>query len=107
MNQKMKYILYGLCFLIVGIGYLGDAGMLWNFTVFFPGWWTLFLIVPSIVNIVEKGFSFVNILFLCMGIYLFLDANHLIHFNLNIQFIAAVSCTAFGGWLLFKGVSES
>lgn len=104
MNQKIQNIIYGLCFLIVGIGYLGDAGMLWDFTIFFPGWWTLALIIPSIVHIVSRGFNFGNIIVLCMGIYFLLDANQLIQFEVSFQFVAAIACILFGGWLVFKGV---
>ena len=107
MNKGIRNIIYGLCFLIVGIGYLGDLGMLWNFSIFFPGWWTFALIIPSIINMIEKGFNLGNVIFLLMGIYMFMDINHMIHFEISFQLVGAITCVAFGGWLILKGVKES
>ena len=46
MRQRVGNILFGLAFLVAGLGFGGQALGLWNFNLFFSGWWTLFLIVP-------------------------------------------------------------
>lgn len=104
MNDKLRKIVFGLCFLIVGIGYLGDLGMLWHFTIFFPGWWTLALIVPSVWNICEQGVNFGNIFFLLCGVYLLADANGWIRFDLSFQLVGALACVGFGIWMLVEGM---
>ena len=46
MKKTLTNFLWGLFFIIIGIGFLGEALNLWNFELFFPGWWTLFIIIP-------------------------------------------------------------
>lgn len=104
MNQNVKNFVYGICFLIIGIGYLGDLGMLWNFSIFFPGWWTLAIMIPSVLDMFTKGFNFGNIFFFLTGLYLLLDINGWIHFEFNLQFVGAIACIGFGIWLIKKGV---
>ena len=46
---------WGCLLIAVGIGFFGDSLHLWNFEFFFCGWWTLFIIVPSLCNILEEN----------------------------------------------------
>ena len=49
--EKFKNVIWGLIFivlgLIVGLNTLGIASI----NVFFDGWWTLFLIIPSFMGL--------------------------------------------------------
>lgn len=73
MRSRLGNILWGLVFILVGIGFAGNVLYGWNFTIFFQGWWTLFIIVPCIISIVQKGFRMGNSIGLCVGILLFLS----------------------------------
>ncbi len=42
MRTYCSRILFGALLLVIGIGYLGAALQLWDFTIFVPGWWTAF-----------------------------------------------------------------
>ena len=44
--KKTRGITIGLLFILVGLLYAGSALDLFEFSIFFPGWWTLFIIVP-------------------------------------------------------------
>lgn len=49
-------ILAGICMIAVGIGYIGNVAGLWNgFTVFFRGWWTVFIILPALAGVLDNG----------------------------------------------------
>ena len=49
-------IIVGLLCLLVGVGYLSKAfGVVPNFTIFFDGWWTLFIIIPCLLGLISKG----------------------------------------------------
>ena len=48
MTYRVKRILWGLVFVAIGIGYLGTQLDWWDFTIFFPGWWTMLLILPAL-----------------------------------------------------------
>ncbi len=53
---------WGCLLIAVGIGFFGDSLHLWNFEFFFCGWWTLFIIVPSLCNILEEGVKRLNVI---------------------------------------------
>lgn len=45
----------GLLFIVVGLLYACSALDFFDFTIFFPGWWTLFIIVPCIYALTRKN----------------------------------------------------
>lgn len=72
MRNRIGNILWGLAFIAVGIGYGGNVLDLWSFELFFDGWWTLFIIVPSIIEIIKNGFKTVSVAGLLIGCLLLL-----------------------------------
>lgn len=58
--KKEQWI--GIAIIIVAILMLGDYTKLIDIKIFFDGWWTLFLIVPSFYNlIVKQSFKYLYI----------------------------------------------
>lgn len=55
MKKNIAPLLFGIVFIIAGLGYVGSVLFHWNFTIFFDGWWTLFIIVPSFISICANG----------------------------------------------------
>lgn len=60
-NLFTALLLFGLAF-----GLLGMALDWWE-TVFFPGWWTVFLFVPAIYGFINDGFNLFNSLLFLIG----------------------------------------
>ncbi len=59
-RKFLANLFLGLCIIAVGLGYLGNFldSLPWtNFTLFFPGWGTLFLIIPSLYFLIRSPFS--------------------------------------------------
>lgn len=78
MRDKAANLIWGLLLIAIGI-LIGGKVMGWiDFSVFFPGWWTLFLIVPAFLAIVRKGFGFMRFLVLLIGLALLLQQNGVI-----------------------------
>lgn len=69
-------IILGLLFLVIGVGYLAEVlGFVEEFTIFFDGWWTLFIIVPCFCGLCTKGGSKVGYLIgIAIGLFLLLSA---------------------------------
>lgn len=64
-----------LCVMAVGVGYIGNAVSVcpWeNFTLFFPGWGALFLIIPSIYFLLRNRWSWFWVPCLCGGLLILL-----------------------------------
>ena len=50
----MSRILWGICFIIIGIIIGTNSFGLTNINIFFDGWWTLFIIVPCFIGLFNK-----------------------------------------------------
>ena len=74
MKNRISNIIWGLLLIIVGIGYAGDTLGFWNFTIFFAGWWTLFIIIPCIVSLIQRGVNGGNLIGLVLGVALLLGS---------------------------------
>lgn len=70
-KRSIGALVVGILLLAVGVAYAGAAFGAWDFDVFFDGWWTLFIIIPALVNIVTYGFRTSNITWLGVGLILF------------------------------------
>ena len=53
MNNKKIEIIWGIALLLVGVILILNLSGITNTDVFFKGWWTLFIIVPSIIGIIK------------------------------------------------------
>lgn len=78
MRDKLTSAVWGIAFIILGILFTGSAVLGWNFTLFFDGWWTLFIIIPSALSIVRKGFNTSGIIGLVLGSLWFLSAQEIL-----------------------------
>lgn len=75
MNQKTKGILWGIAIIAVGILWGLNKSNIIDFTIFFPGWWTLFIIVPSAIGLFKDRDKTASAIFLVIGIFLLINAN--------------------------------
>lgn len=57
MRNRISNVLWGLFFIMVGIGFAGNVFFDWHFELFFAGWWTLFIIIPCFISMVQNGFG--------------------------------------------------
>lgn len=79
MRNKLGDVLWGLVFIILGIGFAGNAFHIWNFQVFFDGWWSLFIIVPCAISIIQNGSNTGNVIGLVIGLLLLLSAQDVLY----------------------------
>lgn len=100
----MKSILWGIVLVIIG-GLLGcrAAGLIEFDTIFFDGWWTLFIIIPcAICAITEKGHRVGNLIGLLVGVALLLACQDVISFGLLWKLLVPVIIIIIGLALIFK-----
>ncbi|MDD5865640.1 MAG: LiaF-related protein [bacterium] len=101
-----KYIKYFIGFLLIFIGLiLGlNAFGITNINIFFEGWWTLFIIVPSLIGLIEDNDKTPSLIFLILGIWLFLASRDLIEYGLLIKLLLPALLISVGLLILFKDV---
>jgi len=99
---KTSNILWGTVLIIIGIIFGLNALDITNINIFFNGWWTLFIIVPSFIGLFNEKFKTSNIVGLLIGIFLLLGCNNIIDFNLVWKLIVPVSLIIIGLSFIFK-----
>ena len=70
-RKYLANLFLGLCVIAVGVGYLGNYldFLPWEgFTLFFPGWGYLFLIIPSAYSLIRSPFSWFWPICLLIGV---------------------------------------
>lgn len=106
MRKNISNILWGVLFIFVGIGVFGEIANLWEFSLFFDGWWTLFLIVPAFISIVQSGFKVGNMVIMLIGILLLLDRQKVIPNGLVFKAAAPAVLIIIGVTILSKSFTK-
>ncbi|MBE5952008.1 MAG: hypothetical protein E7260_10515 [Lachnospiraceae bacterium] len=100
--KKARGAWIGLLFLVVGVLYACSALDIIHFTIFFPGFWTLFLIVPCFYGLFKKGEDKTGyVLGLVIGLCFLINAQN---FSFHIDFgpmLLALLCLLIGIKLIF------
>lgn len=99
--KKANGLIVGLVFIAVGLLYACSALDIFDFSIFFPGWWTLFIIVPCIYALTRKNEDKTGpVIGLAIGICLLINAQDFIHIDFWPMAIA-VLCFVIGWKLMF------
>lgn len=96
-----KKIVWGLIFIALGILFAGNAFDLWNFELFFDGWWTLFIIVPCAMGLFEKGFRTSSFIGLVIGVLLLLAAQDVLVWSMVGKLIIPIILIFIGLKIIF------
>ncbi len=91
----------GLIIMVVGIVLLGNVLNIWDVNLFFDGWWTLFIIIPSLYGYLKKQWVSSTISLL-VGIFLLLAANKVINWEIIFPTVLIIVGISF----LFKNKSK-
>lgn len=107
MKKKVRAIVWGLAIIALGVIFGGNALNLFNFNIFFDGWWTLFIIVPSLVSFFTEKENLSSLGFLGAGIILLLASQNVFSFDVAWKVILALFLVIAGLKLVFKGIFRS
>lgn len=80
--KHFRRTLWGCVFLLLGIVLLLDRLDILDFNPFFEGWWTLFIIIPSLIGLITERDKAGNLIGLLIGGALFLAVNDYLSFKL-------------------------
>lgn len=103
MRNRVGNLLWGLLLVAVGLGFAGNAFGLWNFELFFNGWWTLFIIIPCAISMFQNGVQLWNAIGLGIGLLLFASAQGFFSGQLIADLIFPIIIIAIGLSVIFKG----
>lgn len=102
--KKVAPIVWGLVILALGVIFGGNAIGLFNIDVFFDGWWTLFIIVPSFISMITEGRILSNLVMIAGGVLLLLAAQGIFTYEVAWKAIGAVVLIAVGLYILYRAI---
>jgi len=81
MKRKLSKISWGISFLCLGVIFALRSFMVLDVSIFFKGWWTLFIILPSLIGIFVGKVKSVNVFGFVLGLSILLYSLDVIQFQ--------------------------
>lgn len=105
--KKARAIIWGIAIIALGVIFAGKAIGWFDFDIFFKGWWTLFIIIPSVISLFTEKDKLSSLGFISAGIILLLAAQEVITYDTAWKIILAVILILIGLGLILKTVFHS
>ena len=105
--KQARPIIWGIAIVALGVILGGNAIGLFNFDVFFDGWWTLFIIVPSAISLITEKERLQSLAFLGAGIIMLLAAQHVFEWDVAWKAILALFLILIGLSIIFRSIFHS
>lgn len=105
--MKFSNVLWGIVLIVIGVIFGLNALDITNINIFFDGWWTLFIIVPSFIDLFKDKDKTGNIIGLLVGICLLLACQGVLSFSLIWKLALPALLVIIGLSLIFKDVINS
>ena len=100
--RKIGNTLWGIVLVIIGVILTLNALEITNINIFFEGWWTLLIIIPSAIELIARENKFWSAVWLVIGILLLLSCRDILDFNLIWKLTIPVLIILLGINLIFK-----
>lgn len=100
--KKFGNFLWGLVFITIGVIWALNALGITNINIFFDGWWTLFIIIPSFIGLFKNKNKTGDLVFLCVGILLLLSCRDIISFDIIWKLMIPIILIAIGLSIIFN-----
>lgn len=105
--KQLKPIIWGIAIIALGIIFGGNALGWFNLDIFFDGWWTLFIIVPSIVSLITDKDKIMSLSFIAIGVILLLATQNVFSYEVAWKVILAIFLVAIGLTIIIKSLFHS
>ena len=105
MNQKRR-VFWGIVLVAAGVLFALNALGITKIDLFFDGWWTLFIIVPSAVGIFTEREKMGNVIGLIIGVVLLLCAWEILSFSVLRKLFVPAVIVIIGLKLVVSGVGK-
>ena len=100
--RKIGNTLWGIVLVVIGVILTLNALDITNINIFFNGWWTLLIIIPSAIELIARENKFWSAVWLIIGILLLLACRDILDFDLIWKLTIPVLLILIGINLIFK-----
>ncbi len=105
--QRLSNLLWGLVLVVLGVVFGLNILGVTDIDVFFPGWWTLIIIVPCFINLFIDKNKVPNLIGVLFGVCLLLACQGILDFELVWKMVVPVGLVIAGLAIIFHGASGS
>ena len=102
--KQIKPVIWGIAIIALGIIFGGHALGLFELNIFFDGWWTLFIIIPSFISLFTDKEKLSNLGFLSAGVILLLAAQNVFSYEVAWKVILAAFLVIAGLTIIIKSL---
>lgn len=104
--KKFREVIWGSCLILIGVIFFLNALDITDINIFFPGWWTLFIIVPCFIGLFTEDY-FGNMIGFLIGMALLASCQGWISFGTIAKLIFPVALIIIGLNILLRGKIHS
>lgn len=105
--KKTSNLIWGLLFILIGLFIGLNTLDIVSFNIFFDGWWTLIIIIPCLIGLINKEDKTGDIIGLLIGVALLLNAQGIISFDIIWKLAAPLILVIIGLSIILKGNKDS
>ncbi len=102
--RKINSVMWGIALIAVGVIFALNALNITDVTLFFEGWWTLFIIVPCVIGLFTEREKTGNIIGLIIGVFLFLCCQDILSFSMLWKLLVPAIIVIIGLKMIFTGL---
>ena len=100
--KKVSNLLWGIVLIVIGVVFGLNVLDITDINIFFDGWWTLFIIVPSFIDLFTEDEKTGSIIGLLIGVCLLLCCQDVLEFDIILKLMLPVILVIVGVSLIFK-----
>ncbi len=105
--KQVRSIIWGIAIIALGVIFGGNALGWFDINIFFDGWWTLFIIVPSVISLITDKERWSSLGFLVAGVILLLAAQNVFSYEVAWKVILAVVLVMAGIAIIWRSMFHS
>lgn len=100
--KKIGNLLWGILLIAIGVIFGLNSLGITNINIFFKGWWTLIIIIPSFIELIRSDSKIWSFIWLVIGIVLLLCTQGILSFSMISKLIVPFILVMIGISLIFK-----
>lgn len=104
--KNTRRIIWGVILIIAAVVLALNSFNVINFNIFFDGWWTLFIIVPSLAALIRWQDVESSLFGLALGVLLLLSAQEVINWDVIWKILLPLTIAIIGFKLIFSSIKS-